>query len=365
MSAKKFLLMSITMMATLVLIVSALFYYIDPLFYYRKTDLYEPQYIGTERYQMAGLLKTMDYETVFTGTSMGRNFEEGYADEKLKTKSFNASLPASTAREQSLVAQTAIREKEKVEQVIWELNYYSFSGEPDWVTGLPSDFPVYMYDQSKLNDIRYLFSSYTLEILYKNIQANRNDIRSKRNPLTIYKFGKGAPKESFDRIEGALAKIPEMQKLPEYETSETMIRSFKDNVLTLVKENPKTKFTFFFAPYPVYNQYISYEKHPDYLTERSEFKKEAFKLLSEYPNAELYDFQAMKQITHNIDNYMGDGVHYYNFINRYIIDYIAEENPIQDLANYEQLIQQYQDLVENFQPEQLEKSTTIRESYQL
>lgn len=365
MSAKKFLATTVTMIAALVLIVSSLFYYIDPLFYYRKTDLYEPQYIGTERYQMAGLLKTMDYKTVFTGTSMGRNFEESYVDEKLGTKSFNASLPASTAREQSMVAQTALREKEKIDRVIWELNYYSFSGDPNWVTGPPSDFPVYMYDQSKLNDIRYLFNSYSLEILYENIMNNRNDVRSRRNPLTIYKFGKGAPKESYERIEGALEKIPEMQELADYETAETMIESFKDNVLTLVKNNPDTTFTFFFAPYSVYNQYIFYEKHPDYLTERSKFKKEAFKLLSQYPNAHLYDFQASKQVTFNIDNYMGDGVHYYNFINRWIIDYIAENPPISNLARYEEIIQKYQDLVQNFKPEQLQKDPTLRERYKL
>jgi hypothetical protein len=365
MSAKKFLIMSITLSATLVLIISTLFYYIDPLFYYRKTELYEPQYIGTERYQMAGLLRTMDYETLLTGTSMGRNFEEGFVDDKLNTKSFNASLPASTGKEQSMVVQKALREKEKLNNVIWELNYFSFAGEPDWVTGPPSDFPVYMYDQSKVNDLRYLFSSYTLEILYKNLQANKNDNRNKRNPLTIYKFGKGVKKDSFDRIEGVLSKIPKLDELPEYETSETMIRSFKDNVLSVIKDNPDTTFTFFFAPYSIYNQYIYYENHPDYLSERSKFKKEAYKLLGQYPNTELYDFQAMREITFNIDNYMVDGVHYYNFINRYIIDYIAKNNPIQSLADYERLIDQYVNLVKNFRPNQLNENTTIRESYQL
>lgn len=365
MSAKKFLAITGTIMAALVLIVSSFFYYIDPLFFYRKTDLYEPQYIGTERYQMPGLLKTMDYQTVFTGTSMGKNFEESYVDEKLKTKSFNASLPASTAREQAMVAQTAFRNKGKMDRVIWELNFYSFSGEPDWVTGPPSDFPTYMYDDSKLNDIRYLFSSYSLEVLYKNLQANKEDIRARRNPLTIYKFGKGAPKESFDRIEGAIEKVPELQELPEYETAATMIKSFKDNVIPLVKKNPNTTFTFFFAPYAVYNQYIFYEKHPDYILERAKFKKEAYKLLSQYPNAQLYDFQGNKQITFNIDNYMGDGVHYYNFINRWIIDYIAENKPISSLARYEEMIENYSNLVESFQPEQLDKSQKIRQQYQL
>jgi hypothetical protein len=365
MSAKKFLLLSLAMLATLVLIVSAIFYYIDPLFYYRKTKLYEPQYIGTERYQMAGLLNTMDYETVFTGTSMGRNFEESYADQKLKTKSFNASLPASTAREQAMVAQTAFRQKEKIERVIWELNYFSFSGEPDKVTGPPSDFPTYMYDDSKINDIRYLFSSYTLQVLNKNVTANKENNRQKRDPLKIYKFGRGVPVASIERIKKSMEKDRDIPELPGYETAETMLRSFKENVLPLVQQHPETTFTFFYAPYPVYNQHMFYDMHPDYIKERSEFKKEAYKLLSQYPNAQLYDFQANKDITFNMDNYMIDGTHYYNFINRWIIDNFAENQPIQDLAQYENLINQYQQHVTNFQIQQLEKNTTLREQYTL
>jgi hypothetical protein len=368
-SAKRFLILVGIMLLALVSLISTLFFYIDPLFLYRKTELYEPQYAGTERYQMAGLLNTIDYRTVFTGTSMGRNFEEAYADEKLATKSFNASLPASTAREQSMVVETAFRQKGKLDRVIWELNHYSFSGEPDWVKGPPSDFPVYMYDQSKLNDIRYLFNSYTVEVLYKNLVANQQDVRARRNPLTLYKFGKGAPIESYERIEGALESISEMSELPEFETAETMLRSFKNNVLSLVESHPETTFTFFFAPYSVYNQYIYYqyyyEEHPDYLTERVKFKEEAYKLLSQYPNTQLYDFQATEQVTFNIDNYMGDGVHYYQFVNRWIIDYIADHPPITNLAQYKNLINKYLELVTNFKPEQLENNTTLREKYQL
>ncbi|MHC0038060.1 hypothetical protein [Pseudoneobacillus sp. C159] len=365
MSAKKFLIVVGVFSSSLILLVSALFYMIDPLFLYRESKLYEPQYIATERYQMPGLIKTQNYHTLFTGTSMGRNFEESYVDEKLATKSFNASLPASTAKEQSMVADLALRSQERIDRVFWELNFYSFSGDPDWVTKGGSDFPKYMYDQSKLNDFRYLFNSYTFEIMMKNLYANEKNLRNKRNIETLYKFGKGFPKEDFDRINNAIAKVEKRATLPDYETADTMLRSFDENVISLVKNNPDTTFTFFFAPYSVYNQYIYYERHPDYLKERAKFKREAYKRLSQYPNAQLYDFQVIKQITFNIDNYMGDGVHYYNHINRWMIDYMSENVPIRNLAKYEYLINHYIELVENFTPEQLRHHKQLIEKYQL
>lgn len=363
MSYKKFLMTFTAMSMTLILITTAIFYYIDPLFLYRKTDLYRPQYTGAERYQMPGLIKNSEYDTLFTATSMGRNFVESYANEKLGGKSFNAALPASTAKEQSMVAELALREK-KPHRIIWELNFYSFaSKDVDWVAAAPSDFPKYMYDESNINDIRYLFNSYSLKVLYKNLMANRNGDERWREVETLYKFGNNAPKETIDRIKNSLNTVQQFSQLPDYETSETMLNSFKENVVELAKQHPDTKFTLFFAPYPIYNHVSFFKKHPDYLTERLKFKEEVFALINKYPNIELYDFQDQAEITFNIENYMGDGVHYQPYINKWIIDYIAEKPPIQDMGTYQQKLKLFEMQVENFGMNQLTENSSIKEDY--
>jgi hypothetical protein len=363
MSHKKFIFFTAGLSVSLILLISLLFYYIDPLFYYRKTNLYRPQYIATERYQMAGLIKTMEYETLFTATSMGRNFRESYVNQKLNTKSFNASLPASTAKEQAMVAESALRNKDHIKQIIWELNYYSFAGDPDWVAGPPSDFPKYMYDDSVANDIRYLFNSYTVEVFYKNILGNIKGDEGRRDVESLYKFGENFPKENLDRIANSLQQVPIIPQLPENEKYETMIKSFKENVIPLVKNHPDTKFTFFFAPYPVYNHVMFYKKHPDYLTERIKFKKQVYTLLSQYPNAEFYDFQDEKKITYNISNYMADGVHYYDFINNWIIDYIAEKSPIQSLEQYNKKLTNFKNQVTTFHIDKLYADDSLKKAY--
>jgi hypothetical protein len=363
MSYKKFLTHFTLTTAFLVFLVSVIMYIIDPLFYYRDTTLYRPQYLATERYQMPGLLKNMEYDTLFTATSMGRNFKESYADEKLGTKTFNGSLPASTAHEQAMVAEAALRAKPQLKQIIWEINYYSFAGDTDWVMEPPSDFPTYMYDKWKFNDIRYLFSIYPIEILQRNLKANRNGDESRRVVEELYKFGQVAPVETLEHVEAVLEGVQALEELPDYELSTTQIASFKENVIELVKQHPNTTFTLFYAPYPIYNHVTFYKKHPAYLAERLKFKEEVFKLTKELPNVEIYDFQDMDEVTFNIENYQGDQVHYYDFVNNWIIDYIAKNSPVQSETEYANKLDNLKNQIINFNTSQLKTVSSLKEQY--
>ncbi|MEW9053544.1 MAG: hypothetical protein AB2392_20455 [Neobacillus sp.] len=363
MSYKKFLTHFTLTTAFLVFLVSVIMYIIDPLFYYRDTTLYRPQYLATERYQMPGLLKNMEYDTLFTATSMGRNFKESYADEKLGTKTFNGSLPASTAREQAMVAEAALRAKPQLKQIIWEINYYSFAGDADWVMEPPSDFPTYMYDKWKFNDIRYLFSIYPIEIFQKNLKANRNGDESRRVVEELYKFGQVAPIETLEHVEAVLEGVQPLEELPDYELSTTQIASFKENVIELVKQHPNTTFTLFYAPYPIYNHVTFYKKHPAYLAERLKFKEEVFKLSKELPNVEIYDFQDMDEVTFNIENYQGDQVHYYDFVNNWMIDYIAKNSPVQSEKEYANKLDNLKNQIANFNTSQLKTVSSLKEQY--
>lgn len=359
MSYKRFLAAVALMASVLIILVSVIMYFIDPLFLYRKSKLYTPQYIATERYQMPGLINTQEYDTIFTATSMGRNFRESYANKQLGEKTFNASLPASTAKEQEMAAELALRDKPNLKRVIWELNYYSFAGDPDWVMGPPSDFPTYMYDESKINDIRYLFSSYSVNILYKNLLNNKKGDANFRDIESLYKFGQVARVETIDYVKDALNAVKPTD-LPSFEKSDVLLQSFKENVIPLAKKYPNTTFTLFYAPYPVYNHVSFYKKNPDYLTERLKFKKEVFELTRQYPNIELYDFQDFQEITFNIGNYQGDQVHYYEFINKWLIDYMAANKPVQSEAEYNAKLENFKKQIINFHISQLKTESTIK-----
>jgi hypothetical protein len=228
--------------------------------------------------------------------------------------------------------------------------------------GPPSDFPTYMYDKSKLNDIRYLFNSYSIQVLYDNLVNNSKGDSNRRVVEDLYKFGQVAPVESIDHIKTNLEHIQPIE-LPPNEKASSLLTSFKDNVISIVKAHPNTKFTLFYAPYPVYNHVAFYKQNPEYLTERLKFKKEVYELTKQYPNVEIYDFQDMKDLTFNIGNYQGDTVHYYSFVNNWIIDYMAKNKPVQSEQEYAAKLENFKNEVTNFNIDQLKTVSTVKQQY--
>ena len=330
-------------------IVCSIVYKLDPLYMYKfKKDNY---FYATERYQMPGLIKHMEYDTLFVGTSMGRNFLEPTADQLLHTKSFNASLPASTAREQKMAAQLSINSTD-VKNIIWELNLYSFSGKPDWVLEGNSPFPTYMYDTNKINNIKYFLSPYSRKMALQNFKLQLDPTKPTQDPYWLYKFG---DKETNFTVENAKKTIDAtpLQPITEGWYHKPMLESFDDNIVSFVKQHPDVQFTFFYAPYPITYHVVSNKNDPQYTKENILFKKEVFNKLKNLPNVKLYDFQDQKDITYNLSNYMWDQTHYYRYINDWIIKELSTKKPITDEKAYEQRLSNFANEVMHFDASKL------------
>lgn len=327
MSYLRFLLKYILIIILFFSSIGGIVYAFDPYSVYRFPDFYDKQYSTNARFQMPGFIRHSKYDTVIVGTSMGRNFVESYVDEKLNAKSLNATIPASTAHEQYLSASLALNTHE-VKRVIWELNYYSFEGGNEFVLNAPNKFPFYLYDDNKLNDVKYLLSSYSLSFLADNLKNNLEKDRSFRDREMLFKFGfenNPANKESVPDDLKAIKTTKELE--PEFHSS-VLLDSFKHNVINLIEEHPETTFTFFYAPYPIVDHMRYYNENNERIKERLMFKEKAFDLLMNYENVEVYDFQDMSEITFDMENYMTDHVHYFPSINNFMIDYINNNPPI-------------------------------------
>lgn len=307
--------------AAAALLVMLMTYILDPLYLYRMPKLYEPVYSTNARFQLPGMIKHLDYETLLVGTSMSRNFVESYVDEKLKTKSFNAAIPAATAREQYLAAKLALSEK-PLKTVIWELNFYSLAQPPYAVEDEQNPFPHHLWDQNPWNDVKYLFSLYPYE---RFVDIVKDPSPEHSDPEKVFKFG-------FDRepmtIEEAnqLIDIPNAVTQSNYRTS-IMLEGFKTNVLPVVAEHPDVEFIFFYPPYSIYWNIRAHKQSKDYIQEVEATKKAIYELLSPYDHVRIYDFQDRKEITFEISHYF-DIAHYFPYINEWIIDAIAEEAPL-------------------------------------
>ncbi len=333
-------------------IVCSIVYKLDPLYVYKfkKNDYF----YATERYQMPGLIKHMDYDTLFVGTSMGRNFLEPDANKLLHTTSFNGSLPGSTAREQNMTAQLATHSK-TVKNIIWELNLYSFSGKPEWVSEGASPFPTYMYDTNKLNDIQYLISPYSRKIALQNMKLKLDPTKSPQDPHWLYKFGDDEPNFSVDIAKRVVDGTPH-QSISDGWYHEQMLKSFDSNIIEFVKQNPEVQFTFFYAPYPVTYHVVMDKNDSKHTKENMLFKKEVYTKLAQLKSVKLYDFQDQKEVTYNLSNYMSDQTHYYRYINDWIVKQLATTEPITNKRDYEQRLTNFSNEIRNFDTSKLVNS---------
>lgn len=350
---RSFLLKYILAVAVLLGLIMSTVIIFDPLSFYRFPGFYEKQYSTEARFQMPGFVKNSDYDTLIVGTSMGRNFVESYVDDKLGGKSLNATLPAGTAKEQSLTAELGLKKK-NIKRVIWEINHYSIEGGSDFVLNEPNKFPFYLYDQNPINDYKYLLNSFSFRLIKDNILANIRQVDVNRDREMLFKFGQGVEAASLGKLPQGFGPKSENDTILDDDRSyDSMMQSFSDNMLTLVKEYPDVEFIFFYAPYPITTHINKYNESTPNFMDRLKVKEDIFKLLEPYDNVKIYDFQADKEITHNLSNYMSDFTHYYMFINEYIVDQFAEADPIFSIEEYKQLDKELYDQVVHFKVENL------------
>lgn len=332
----------------LIALVMGVNFILDPLQFYRKATMYEPQFTNNARFQMPGIIRNWKYDTIFVGSSMSHNFVESHVNETLDVNALNATISGSSTYEQYLSANLAL-ETGQVETMFWELNFDSFYGDIERVRADYFDFPYHLYDQNPINDVKYLFSYYPLQLFKDTFFANLKDEDIRRNFRTIWKFGRGQPhlEEEFviEKYDEKLKGTGALKRFPWEYSYETMKANFDRNILSVIKENPDVEFVLYYPPYSIWYHLNMEFKHPDIFSERMKVKHEIYKELVDLPNVRLYDFQDMKEITHTIENYI-DLSHYYKVTNEFMLDYMKRENPIQSYEEQKKKIERLEKQVQ-------------------
>ena len=122
--------------------------------------------------------------------------------------------------------------------------------------------------------------------------------------------------------------------------SNEMIENYNMNLKVILEKYKDKQVILFFPPYSIiaYKNMIEDQTIQKYLP----FKKFLVEEISKYPNVKTYDFQDIKEITHNLNNY-GDKSHYSPEVSQKLIDFIKEdkyritsENVIERIKNLEE-----------------------------
>ncbi len=135
----------------------AVVYAVDPCLYYRVPDKWQPVFFS-ERYQMAGLARNVEADTVLMGTSMAANYRSSWIEETFGTSALRLTIPDGYYSEFDQLMNVLFR-AQSPERVIFGLDVNTLIRDESGVTDA---MPAYLYNANPLDDILYLVNKDTL-----------------------------------------------------------------------------------------------------------------------------------------------------------------------------------------------------------
>ena len=152
----------------LLAVCGAVVYVVDPCLYYRVPDQWQPV-LFNERYQMAGLAKNVEADTVLVGTSMAANYRASWMEETFGTSAVRLTIPDGYYSEFDQVMGVLFR-AQNPERVIFGLDVNTLIRDESGVTAA---MPEYLYNANPLDDIQYLLNKDTLYYSAYTLLSNR------------------------------------------------------------------------------------------------------------------------------------------------------------------------------------------------
>lgn len=288
-------------------------------------------YVPIERFQIPGLARHEDYDTAVLGTSMIENFSDRYLSEKLDAHVMRLPINASYITEQIAVLDT-VKEHNDAKTIIWAIDYRTVDIEVgDIYTLNNTKFPEYMYDQTILNDWKYIVNHNNFYMALKQFRMRKTGVNpfdyfvTKTETLNTWNwrsFNANLINQDYkDLYTGKKNLYDKINNLP----LETAKNTIDQTLIKAIKNHPDTQFKLLYAPkgilwYKLLDQEGILEKKLDTLTYIVD-------KASELPNVEIYNFQNVFELTEDLNIYH-DITHFSNKGNYYMADAIAEKRHI-------------------------------------
>lgn len=338
-SISKNLLTFLCASALIVLLAAALNLVVDPLQLFRPSRLFPAMYSADTRMQDAGLIQSQPFDTAFMGTSLAIHFRQRDIDRILGGRSLKLSMTGSNSREQSFVLDAAMARRPK--RVIWELDdwIYQDAPEPESDVYLPAG----LYRRSIKGLAGYLFSGQmareslwilarslpplepvvtrlTSDLVFKFPLADVDDINSLPPDYDV--AGNYNAKKAFAAFRHITDPVRSRYLVDGYDY-EAMVRAFERDTVGLISKHPDVTFDIYFPPYSILQFVAMRDAAPAALKTVYEFSANALPRLLQFSNVRLYDFRAVKEITHDLENY-GDVIHHSPAVDLKLLQWVAD-----------------------------------------
>jgi hypothetical protein len=330
-------------------------YFVDPLQLFRASRL-GALYSDDTRVQNAGLIRSQSFDTVFMGTSLAIHFRQSDIDRALGVHSLKLAMTGSNSRQQSFVLEQAI--ERGAHRVIWEMDDFIFVDAAD----IEADpyLSVDLYRRTVKGVASYLFSA---AMAKESMFSLLRSLPPLNQPLT-----RAAP---YLPVKFALSDVDDIYALPrgfdiarDYNSTkalasfayitapsrsrflgegygfDAMIRHFEQDAVGLITRHPDVTFDIYFPPYSILQFVAMRDASPETLKIVTDLTARMAQRLTQLPNVRLYDFRAIKDVTHDLSNY-GDVIHHSPVVDAKVLSWLARGeyrvDPSKPLASLDEL----------------------------
>jgi hypothetical protein len=324
--------------AAIIVSAVALNFIVDPLQLFRPARLTPAAYSPDSRMQNAGLIRSQQFDTVFMGTSLAIHFRQSDIDRILGGKSLKLTMTGSNSVEQGFVLAQALRRHPK--RVIWQMDDWIFreAADIDSNTHLPANLyrgnikgiAEYLFSGSmareslwllarSIGPLQPLTARLTNDLMFKFPVSNVDDINAlDRNFDITGTYNKSQPIAAFRR----LTDPAHSAYLAQDYDYDAMISHFEHDAIPLIEQYPEVQFDIYFTPYSILQFVAMRDASPQTLKIVYDFSVYAARRLTQFRNVRLFDFRAVKEVTHDLDNY-SDVIHHSPAVDQQILHWLA------------------------------------------
>lgn len=321
-----------------ILMIAFMNYICDPLQYYRFSA--NKSLNGNDRWQVAGFIRSFDFNQVVIGTSMTQNFSLEALKNIFHTKPIRLSVAGLSIQEQSIILRSAIKTG-KVKSVIWGIdrNYLNYEhGKFD------TTFPLEIYRQGLQGHLQYLLNVSTLSSTVKYLsrlaimdQHDKSDLEYYNawhrdahfsREIVLKLFNESLPKIDLNQLKVHL-------KLDQNAFKNAMareIKNFQQDILDIIQQHPDIHFYIFYPPYSLAYYKLQFYANSERFDYDAQLRQYMLMELCRLPNVSFHDFEVNTDIVANLDNYK-DLTHYSKVISDLIIKSIGNKRSVLKLKD--------------------------------
>ena len=312
-----------------ILFIIAVTIIIDPYFHYHKPTPGISYRIYEERYTNDGIARHFDYDSIITGTSMTQNFKPSEWDSLTGHTTVKLPFSGGSFLEIGNTIKRAIRYNNKLNTVIWGIDYDSLIRDYNY-DGY-GNYPEYLYDNSLFNDVSYVLNK---SIFYHGCLTDITWTLTGTDSTTMDEYsawnlgyGMDAILRSYHRSN----EIKEMQSGLTEEERDMITKNIQYNFVDIANDNPKITFYLFYTPYSII--YWDEQYREGTMLKQFEAESIATELMLQCPNIKLFNFFDKYELICNTDNYKDKG-HYIAEVNSWLLQWMKQGKGIVLEDNY-------------------------------